>query len=80
MAKASSAASGAPSACHGSFFASDSDGAIAAFRNMQAELRGIRLEDDGISLEHLDEVWQRETSAGKTVKLLYLVPNFQNHT
>jgi 2-aminoadipate transaminase len=55
-------------------------GAIAAFRNMQAELRGVRLEDDGISLEHLDEVWQETTRAGRAVKLLYLVPNFQNPT
>jgi 2-aminoadipate transaminase len=55
-------------------------GAIAAFRNMQAELKGVRLEDDGISLEHLDEVWQHATRAGRAVKLLYLVPNFQNPT
>jgi 2-aminoadipate transaminase len=55
-------------------------GAIAAFKNMQAELRGVRLEDDGISLEHLDEVWQQATRAGRAVKLLYLVPNFQNPT
>jgi 2-aminoadipate transaminase len=55
-------------------------GAIAAFRNMQAELRGVRLEEDGISLEHLDEVWQQATREGRAVKLLYLVPNFQNPT
>jgi len=55
-------------------------GAIAAFKNMQAELRGIRLEQDGISLEHLDEVWRHATESGRAVKLLYLVPNFQNPT
>jgi 2-aminoadipate transaminase len=55
-------------------------GAIAAFRNVQAELSGVRLETDGISLEHLDEVWQQGRRAGRTVKLLYLVPNFQNPT
>jgi 2-aminoadipate transaminase len=55
-------------------------GAIAAFRNMQADLRGVRLEADGISLDHLDEVWQQATRSGKSVKLLYLVPNFQNPT
>jgi 2-aminoadipate transaminase len=54
--------------------------AIAAFRNMQAELRGIRLEDDGISLEHLDEVWRQAKREGKVVNLLYLIPNFQNPT
>jgi 2-aminoadipate transaminase len=55
-------------------------GAIAAFKNMQAELRGVRLEHDGISLDDLDEVWQRATRAGRAVKLLYLIPNFQNPT
>ena len=55
-------------------------GAISAFKNMQAQLRGVRLETDGISLEHLDEVWLRATRAGEVVKLLYLVPNFQNPT
>jgi 2-aminoadipate transaminase len=55
-------------------------GAIAAFRNVQADLVGVRQEADGVSLEHLDEVWRREASAGKPIKLLYLVPNFQNPT
>jgi 2-aminoadipate transaminase len=55
-------------------------GAIAAFRNAQAELVGIELESDGIHLERLDEEWQRATRAGKAVKLLYVVPNFQNPT
>jgi 2-aminoadipate transaminase len=55
-------------------------GAIAAFKNVQAELMGINLEADGISLDHLDALWQQATGAGKVVKLLYLVPNFQNPT
>ena len=55
-------------------------GAIAAFRNMQADLVGVKLDDDGISLEHLDHVWQQAVRAGKAVNLLYLVPNFQNPT
>jgi 2-aminoadipate transaminase len=55
-------------------------GAIAAFRNMQADLVGVRQDPDGINLEHLDEMWRAATAAGKQVKLLYLVPNFQNPT
>jgi len=55
-------------------------GAIAAFKNVQADVVGVRQEHDGIDLDDLDRVWQRETNAGKTVKLLYLVPNFQNPT
>jgi 2-aminoadipate transaminase len=41
---------------------------------------GVRLETDGIDLDDLDAVWQREHRAGRTVKLLYIVPNFQNPT
>ena len=55
-------------------------GGIAAFKNAQANIVGVKLEADGISLDHLDEVWQREHRAGHTVKLLYIIPNFQNPT
>ena len=55
-------------------------GAIAAFRNAQAELAGVRQDADGISLDDLDHAWQRVTRAGRTVKLLYVIPNFQNPT
>jgi 2-aminoadipate transaminase len=55
-------------------------GAIAAFKNVQADVIGVRQEPDGIDLDDLDRVWQRERAAGKTVKLLYLIPNFQNPT
>ena len=55
-------------------------GGIAAFRNVQAELVGVRQDEDGINLEDLDVVCQHQRKAGRTVKLLYLVPNFQNPT
>jgi 2-aminoadipate transaminase len=55
-------------------------GGIAAFRNVQADVVGVRQEDDGIDPDDLERVWQRERGAGKTVKLLYLIPNFQNPT
>ena len=55
-------------------------GGIAAFRNMQATLAGVRQDADGISLEHLDEVWQQQRAQGHAVKLLYVIPNFQNPT
>jgi 2-aminoadipate transaminase len=55
-------------------------GAIAAFKNVQADVVGVRQESDGIDVDDLDRAWQREHAAGKTVKLLYLVPNFQNPT
>lgn len=55
-------------------------GGIAAFKNAQANIVGVKLETDGIDLGHLDEVWQREHRAGRAVKLLYVIPNFQNPT
>ena len=55
-------------------------GAISAFKNMQAQLVGVKQDEDGIDLEDLDAVCQRERQAGKRVNLLYLVPNFQNPT
>jgi 2-aminoadipate transaminase len=55
-------------------------GAIAAFKNAQAELAGVKQDDDGINLDDLDAVCQRERQAGRPVNLLYLVPNFQNPT
>jgi 2-aminoadipate transaminase len=55
-------------------------GAIAALRNVGASLTGVRQEPDGIDLVNLDRVLQSERAAGKRVKFLYLVPNFQNPT
>ena len=55
-------------------------GAISAFKNVQAHLVGVTQDADGINLGDLDRVCQRERAAGRRVKLLYLVPNFQNPT
>lgn len=55
-------------------------GAITAFRNMQAELVGVRQEADGIDLADLDAVLTRLRGAGRRVRFLYVVPNFQNPT
>jgi 2-aminoadipate transaminase len=55
-------------------------GAIAAFSNVGALLTGVAQDGDGIVLDELDRVFRRERAAGRHVKLLYLVPNFQNPT
>ncbi len=55
-------------------------GAISAFRNTGASLVGVRQQPDGIDLEDLDRVLARERAAGRSVRFLYLVPNFQNPT
>jgi 2-aminoadipate transaminase len=55
-------------------------GAISAFRNVQAEMVGVRQEADGIDLAELDETFERLQREGRRARLLYLVPNFQNPT
>ena len=55
-------------------------GGIAAFRNAQAELVGVPQDDKGLDIEALDAAWDRVRRAGKTTKLLYVIPNFQNPT
>ena len=55
-------------------------GGIAAFRNAQAHLVGVPQDAQGIDLDALEAAWQRERSAGRTIKLLYVIPNFQNPT
>ena len=53
-------------------------GAINAFRNVGATLIGVRQETDGVDLDHLEATLLAQRAAGRRVKLLYVVPNFQN--
>jgi 2-aminoadipate transaminase len=55
-------------------------GAITAFRNVQAQMVGVKQEADGIDLDDLDDVYERLTKDGRRVRFLYVVPNFQNPT
>lgn len=55
-------------------------GAIAAFRAVGADLVGVEQEADGLSIEALDRTLARLRADGRRVKLLYVVPNFQNPT
>jgi 2-aminoadipate transaminase len=55
-------------------------GAITAFRNVQAHMEGVRQDADGIDLDSLDETYLRLTRAGRRVRFVYVVPNFQNPT
>ena len=55
-------------------------GAITAFRNVQADLVGVKQQADGIDLDDLDAVMSRLRSQGRRVRFLYVVPNFQNPT
>ena len=55
-------------------------GAITAFRNVGASLVGIEQETDGIDLDALNATVVRLRAEGRRVKVLYVVPNFQNPT
>jgi 2-aminoadipate transaminase len=55
-------------------------GAIAAFRNAQATLAGVRQHADGIDTDDLQRVLDHHRREGRTVKFLYITPNFQNPT
>ena len=55
-------------------------GAISAFRNVGAAMVGVRQEADGIDLDHLEHTMATLRREGRRVKMLYLVPNFQNPT
>lgn len=51
-------------------------GSLNAFRSYNVNLVGVEMEEDGINLEKLEETLKTE----KNVRILYLIPNFQNPT
>lgn len=51
-------------------------GSLNAFKSYKVNLVGVELEDDGINLEKLEDVLK----ANSNIKVLYLIPNFQNPT
>ncbi|MBA2302870.1 MAG: PLP-dependent aminotransferase family protein [Acidobacteria bacterium] len=55
-------------------------GAITAFRNVQASMVGVPQEGDGVDLAALEDTCARLLREGRRVRVLYVVPNFQNPT
>lgn len=51
-------------------------GALNAFRSYNVNLVGIDMEDDGLNIEQLEQTLK----TAKNVKLIYLIPTFQNPT
>ena len=51
-------------------------GSLNAFRSYNVNLVGVDMDDDGINIEKLENALKTE----KNVKILYLIPNFQNPT
>ncbi|MDD3028522.1 MAG: PLP-dependent aminotransferase family protein [Erysipelotrichaceae bacterium] len=51
-------------------------GALNAFKVNGAKVKGVTMEDDGLNLSELEETLKTT----ENVKLIYLIPNFQNPT
>ena len=53
-------------------------GARGCFRARQADVVHVDLDEDGLIPEALEETIRRLKSAGRAIKFLYTIPNFQN--
>lgn len=53
-------------------------GGLIALYNAQAELVGVRQDDDGMVISDLRDKIDRARSEGRRVKCIYTIPNFQN--
>jgi 2-aminoadipate transaminase len=53
-------------------------GGIIALHNAQADMIGVRQDDGGIVIDDLREKIVRLRAAGRRVKCIYTIPNFQN--
>jgi len=53
-------------------------GALDAFASFQADVRGIAMDDDGITPDGLERALVALRDEGRRAKFLYLVPTFQN--
>ncbi len=53
-------------------------GAIACFRNLRARLLGVPQDNDGMRIDKLEKVIAKARVEGLNLKLLYLIPTFQN--
>ena len=53
-------------------------GAVQAFTLFQVDKIGVPLEDDGMDLDELERRIDAAKSAGKTMKAIYVIPDFQN--
>lgn len=53
-------------------------GAIGTFEGLQSEIAHVDLDGDGLIPEQLEARIREVRAAGKTIKLLYTIPNFNN--
>jgi len=53
-------------------------GAVQAFSLFQVDKVGVHLDDDGMNIDELETQIERVKAAGKTMKGIYVIPDFQN--
>jgi len=53
-------------------------GAVQAFSLFQIDKIGVKLEDDGMSIDDLESKIAEAKQSGKTLKGIYVIPDFQN--
>lgn len=53
-------------------------GSIQAFRRAGADMRGVAMDDDGMRMDHLEQVLDGLESEGKRARMIYTIPDFQN--
>ena len=53
-------------------------GTLTTFRRFRADIRGIPCDDDGMLLDQLEHAITRAVGEGRTPKLIYTIPVFQN--
>lgn len=55
-------------------------GGLGAIRSRGGEIAGVPVDQNGMNTEHLGQEVKRLKAAGKRVKGVYVIPNFQNPT
>lgn len=55
-------------------------GAIARLRNAGVICRGVRMDQEGIDMDHLEALLSEQEATGKPAKFIYSIPTVQNPT
>jgi 2-aminoadipate transaminase len=53
-------------------------GGIQAFSRSGADMRGVRMDDDGMDTDHLQKILDELHRQGKDPRFIYVIPDFQN--
>lgn len=52
--------------------------ALSAFRPYEGDMRGVKMDDEGMDTQLLEETMKKLREEGKTVPFIYTIPTFQN--